>query len=110
VAVTDEGPGLSTEDRGTPFSASVTSLERKTHRGEKSTGWGWRLRRKIVEAHGGSDRRGAKPPLAGHVLLFGLPDDEGGTNLPSPDPPRSSVAMPAKPFSGRRTVAGMKPW
>jgi len=53
VAVTDEGPGLSTEDREHLF-GEFTSLSAKPTGGEKSTGLGLAIARKIVEAHGGT--------------------------------------------------------
>ena len=72
VEVEDQGPGLSEEDRKRLFQ-DFARLSAQPTGGEKSTGLGLAITRRMVEAHGG--KIGANcPPEKGTTFYFYLPD------------------------------------
>jgi signal transduction histidine kinase len=71
VSVKDEGPGLSHEDQAKVFK-TFQSLSGKPTGGEKSTGLGLAIIKKLVEAHGGTVNA-ESPPVQGAVFSFFLP-------------------------------------
>jgi signal transduction histidine kinase len=73
-AVRDEGPGLSAEDQARLFQAFGRAGTKKTA-GERSTGLGLAIARKVVEAHGGRIWIESIPGQ-GAKFLFALPFPE----------------------------------
>ena len=73
-AVRDEGPGLSPEDQSRLFTAFGRAGTKKTA-GERSTGLGLAIARKVVEAHGGRIWIESTPGH-GATFLFALPIQE----------------------------------
>ncbi|GLI35039.1 sensor histidine kinase [Desulforhabdus amnigena] len=71
VSVTDEGPGIPMEDRCTIFEEFEKSKTLPTG-GEKSTGLGLAIARKIIEAHGGNVHVESQVEL-GSTFHFTLP-------------------------------------
>ena len=71
VRVQDEGPGLSEEDR-TKLFGTFQKLSAKPTGGEKSTGLGLAIAKKIVEAHGGAIGT-ENPSGPGTLFRFSLP-------------------------------------
>lgn len=75
VAVQDEGPGILEEERGRLFQSFVRLSSRPTG-GEKSTGLGLAVSRRLVEAHQG--QIGVEPAgERGSVFWFTLPEGKG---------------------------------
>lgn len=73
VAVTDHGPGIRPERQARLFEAFETAGTRKTA-GERSTGLGLAIARKVVEAHGG--QLGVESELGkGSTFWFTVPDE-----------------------------------
>jgi signal transduction histidine kinase len=72
VEVTDQGPGLTEEDRQRLFQ-DFARLSAKPTGGEKSTGLGLAITRRMVEAHGGKIGVDSRPG-AGATFFFTLPD------------------------------------
>lgn len=73
-AVRDEGPGLSPEDQSRLFTTFGRAGTKKTA-GERSTGLGLAIARKVVEAHGGRIWIESTPGH-GATFLFALPIQE----------------------------------
>lgn len=73
-AVRDEGPGITIEDQARLFTAFGRAGTRKTA-GERSTGLGLAIARKVVEAHGGRIWIESIPGQ-GATFLFSLPVQE----------------------------------
>ena len=73
-AVRDEGPGLSPEDQARLFTAFGRAGTKKTA-GERSTGLGLAIARKVIEAHGGRIWIESTPGH-GATFLFALPVQE----------------------------------
>ena len=71
VAVFDEGPGVSEQDRARLFQDFVRLSARPTG-GESSTGLGLAIARRIVEAHGGAIGISSNAPC-GSVFWFEIP-------------------------------------
>ena len=71
VAVLDEGPGVSEQDRSRLFQDFVRLSARPTG-GESSTGLGLAIARRIVEAHGGAIGVSSNA-LCGSVFWFEIP-------------------------------------
>lgn len=71
VAVLDEGPGVSEQDRSRLFQDFVRLSARPTG-GESSTGLGLAIARRIVEAHGGTIGVSSNAPR-GSVFWFEIP-------------------------------------
>lgn len=80
ISIKDEGPGLTAEDRGKLFQDFARLSARPTG-GEKSTGLGLAITRRVVEAHGG--RIGAdSEPGQGATFWFTLPVADGQSAHP----------------------------
>ncbi len=71
VAVEDQGPGISAEDRGQLFGEFQRGRERPTG-GERSTGLGLAIVKRIVEAHGGTLAVDSQPGR-GSTFSFTVP-------------------------------------
>ena len=84
-SVADDGPGIPEEDMGKLFKPFGTTGARKTG-GEKSTGLGLLITRKIIEAHGGAVRV-ERPPGGGTAVRFTLPVRRPGASGESLPPP-----------------------
>lgn len=75
VSVRDEGPGISEKDKARLF-GSFQKLSAKPTGGEKSTGLGLAITKKIIEAHGGTI--GVETRLgAGTTFSFSIPTGIG---------------------------------
>lgn len=71
VSVTDQGPGLTEEDRKGLFQA-FARLSAKPTGDEKSTGLGLAIAKRVIEAHGGNVGADSSPG-AGATFWFSLP-------------------------------------
>jgi len=71
VSVRDQGPGISPEDRKKLF-GEFQKLSAQPTGGEKSTGLGLSIAKKIVEAHGGTIEVESEPG-SGSTFFFTLP-------------------------------------